>query len=244
MKWYDLKVLIVEDELISVEYLKEILTTFGIQTIFEAQSANEAINIAKEHSLDFIFMDINIKGNIDGIQCATHINTLYFVPLIFTTAYVDNNTMMEASCSNAFGYVIKPFVPSDIKAALMVAKVQLQRLIQEEQKANDTSSSQTPNKIVLAKEYQYHLDSKTLTHLNIPIRLTKKEMQLLDTFCKNLNQNISYDYLKEWIWNEKNISDSAIRDVIFRLKKKVPDMDLNNVPNFGYVLRPMIDTSS
>jgi DNA-binding response OmpR family regulator len=157
---------------------------------------------------------------------------------------VDNNTMMEASCSNAFGYVIKPFVPSDIKAALMVAKVQLQRLIQEEQKANDTSSSQTPNKIVLAKEYQYHLDSKTLTHLNIPIRLTKKEMQLLDTFCKNLNQNISYDYLKEWIWNEKNISDSAIRDVIFRLKKKVPDMDLNNVPNFGYVLRPMIDTSS
>ena len=69
-------------------------------------------------------------------------------------------------------------------------------------------------------------------------------MQLLDTFCKNLNQNISYDYLKEWIWNEKNISDSAIRDVIFRLKKKVPDMDLNNVPNFGYVLRPMIDTSS
>lgn len=243
MKLADLSVLIVEDEFIATEYLKEILYSLGITVIYEAQSATDALKIVEKKCIDFIFMDINIKGSTDGIQCAQQINNIYFIPIIFTTAYLDGNTMTEASSSNAFGYVIKPFVPSDIEAALMVAKAQLQRLLQKDCKIEEPSFSQTPSKIILSKEYQYHLDSKTLTHLNIPIRLTKKEMQLLDVFCRNLNQNISYDYLKEWIWNEKNITNSAIRDTVFRLKKKIPDIDFENIPSFGYILRPMKDTA-
>jgi DNA-binding response OmpR family regulator len=233
MKLDTLCILIVEDELVSTEYLKEILYALHINTIYDAKSASQALDIVKQHQIDLIFMDINIQGSMDGIQCATHINAICFTPIIFTTAYADKNTITEASNTSTFGYVIKPFVPSDIEAALMVALAQMKRLSHEK-----TSQSISSSKIIhLSSDYSYNLETKTLTHLNIAIKLTKKELQLLDTFCSNLNQNISYAYLKELIWEAKEVSDSAIRDAIFRLKKKIPSLQIENISNYGYILR-------
>jgi DNA-binding response OmpR family regulator len=55
--------------------------------------------------------------------------------------------------------------------------------------------------------------------------------------CQNINQNISYDYLKESIWAQKDISDSTLRDTISRLKKKIPHITIENIVNYGYVLK-------
>ncbi|MCT7465247.1 helix-turn-helix domain-containing protein [Aliarcobacter cryaerophilus] len=60
--------------------------------------------------------------------------------------------------------------------------------------------------------------------------LTKKELEVLDILCKNINKNISYEYLKD-------ISDSTVRDVVSRLKKKLDDINIENISNFGYVLK-------
>lgn len=60
--------------------------------------------------------------------------------------------------------------------------------------------------------------------------LTKKELEVLDILCKNINKNISYEYLKD-------ISDSTVRDVVSRLKKKLDDINIENIYNFGYVLK-------
>ncbi|MGJ0494266.1 helix-turn-helix domain-containing protein [Aliarcobacter cryaerophilus] len=60
--------------------------------------------------------------------------------------------------------------------------------------------------------------------------LTKKELEVLDILCKNINKNISYEYLKD-------ISDSTVRDVVSRLKKKLDNINIENISNFGYVLK-------
>ena len=52
--------------------------------------------------------------------------------------------------------------------------------------------------------------------------LTKKELEVLDILCKNINKNISYEYLKD-------ISDSTVRDVVSRLKKKLDDINIENI---------------
>ncbi|MFY9105318.1 helix-turn-helix domain-containing protein [Aliarcobacter cryaerophilus] len=67
--------------------------------------------------------------------------------------------------------------------------------------------------------------------------LTKKELEVLDILCKNINKNISYEYLKDIVWINQDISDSTVRDVVSRLKKKLDDINIENISNFGYVLK-------
>lgn len=67
--------------------------------------------------------------------------------------------------------------------------------------------------------------------------LQKKELEVLDILCKNINKNISYEYLKDIVWINKDISDSTVRDVVSRLKKKLDDINIENISNFGYVLK-------
>lgn len=49
--------------------------------------------------------------------------------------------------------------------------------------------------------------------------LTKKELEVLDILCKNINKNISYEYLKDIVWINKDISDSTVQNVVSRLKR-------------------------
>ncbi|HRM78104.1 MAG TPA: helix-turn-helix domain-containing protein, partial [Aliarcobacter cryaerophilus] len=76
-----------------------------------------------------------------------------------------------------------------------------------------------------------------ITFNNCVVALTKKELEVLDILCKNINKNISYEYLKDIVWINKNISDSTVRDVVSRLKKKLDDINIENISNFGYVLK-------
>lgn len=228
-------VLIIEDEFIASEYLLRILNSFGIRNIYKAISADEALKISKKHFIDIAFMDINIKGSIDGIKCANLLNKEYFLPIIFTTAYGDTNTINEAKKENIFGYLIKPFRENDVEAFLNVASINIERF--KELKKKYKFSSKKNESINLGNEYAYNYESKTLTKLNTPIKLTKKELEVLNILCENINKNISYEYLKEMIWNEKQISDTTLRDLISRLKKKMPDIVIENISNHGYILK-------
>lgn len=98
----NISILIVEDEVISTHYLIGILESLNINTIYDATCMEEALNIVREHHIDLVFMDINIDGAEDGITCSKVINEEYFIPIIFTTAYGDSQTILEASDTNSF----------------------------------------------------------------------------------------------------------------------------------------------
>lgn len=235
MKIKDYTILIVEDEFIATEYLSQILHSFDIDTIFKASSSDEALDIVKNNHIDLVFMDINIQGAIDGIRCASLLNNEYFLPIIFTTAYADTNTINEANEENIFGYLVKPFQASNVEATLNVAISNLKRL---EKLTNLNSHTKDLNKSLdLANGYIYSLETKTLSLKNTPINLTKKELEVFDILCRNINNNISYAYIKELVWSDKDITDSTIRDVISRIKKKIPHIDIENISNYGYILK-------
>ncbi|MDY0233712.1 MAG: response regulator [Sulfurimonas sp.] len=232
-KFKEYTILIVEDEFIAMEYLSQILLSFRAKDIYKAKNADEALEIVRANSIDLAFMDINIEGSIDGIECASLLNRDYFVPIIFTSAYGDTNTLNEAKDENVFGYLIKPFQPNDVEASLLIAISIINRI-----KKFSLSEKQNIMQVVdLSKDYLYHIDSKTLTLYNNPIDLTKKELEFLDILCSNLNQNVSYNHLKESIWPQKEISDSTVRDVVSRLKKKIPHIYIENISNYGYILK-------
>ena len=235
MKIKDYTILIVEDEFIATEYLSQILHSFDIDIIFKASNSEEALDIVKNNHIDLVFMDINIQGAIDGIRCASLLNNEYFLPIIFTTAYADTNTINEANEENIFGYLVKPFQASNVEATLNVAISNLKRL---EKLTNLNSHTKDLNKSLdLANGYIYSLETKTLSLKNTPINLTKKELEVFDILCRNINNNISYAYIKELVWSDKDITDSTIRDVISRIKKKIPHIDIENISNYGYILK-------
>ncbi len=226
----DINILIVEDEIFSSKYLSGILNSLGFKNIREATNAQSALDIVKSEKIELVFMDINIDGAIDGIQCSELLNKEYAIPVIFTTAYGDSQTIKEASRTNLFGYLVKPFESHDLEAVLSVT---LKRTKQDKK----PEPKKDTNVINLGKDQTYNLSSKTCYIKNIPVHLTKKELELLDTFCKNLNQNIPYDILKLNVWDNLDISDSTLRDTVARLKRKVPELNIENIINYGYILK-------
>lgn len=228
----ELFVLIVEDEIFAAKYLEGLLRSLDFEHIFKATNAQSALEIVQQQTIHLAFMDINIAGATDGIECSKILNKEYFLPIIFTTAYGDSQTLQEANDTNFYGYLVKPFEKHDLEASLRVALKMLQR----EQSAR-SQTHQDADLIDLGHMQQFNKATKTLFVNTLPLNLTNKETQLLSFFCSNMNQNVAYDTLKQEVWVNDEISNSTIRDTIARLKKKVPKLNLENIISYGYVLK-------
>lgn len=226
-------ILIVEDEIISSEYLLDILKSLDFKNIYTVTNMNSALEIVKQTKIDIAFMDINISGSVDGISCAKILNLQYFLPIIYTTAYKDSDTIKEASDTNVFGYLIKPFESSEVEASLLISL----KMIKNSTLTNLPTPTIEEEIIDLGMNQKYNLLNKTFYANDQYITLTKTELDVLYVFCKNINKNVSYETLVYKVWNHKDISRSTIRDAISRLKKKTPNLNIENVVNFGYILK-------
>ena len=107
-------ILIVEDEGVVALSIKAALTKMGYTVVGIAVSGNEAIALAMEKKPDVILMDIHIKGDIDGIQTTEKINAVMDVPVIFLTAYADDETVSRAIRTGSHSYLVKPYNPREL----------------------------------------------------------------------------------------------------------------------------------
>ncbi|MDO5849405.1 MAG: response regulator [Methanobrevibacter sp.] len=104
-----MNILVVEDELIIQLDIKIELEDNGF-VVFTADRGDDAIDIVENNDIDCVLMDINIKGNKNGIETANIIRDNYDIPIIFSTA---NNDLLNRE---EFPYVItKPFNINEIK---------------------------------------------------------------------------------------------------------------------------------
>jgi len=115
------KILIVDDEATITTHLEERLAQMGYEVAGTASSGSEAIEISKRVRPDIILMDIVMPGKIDGIEAARQIMEDQGIPVIFLTAYEDEKYINRAKEVNPFGYLIKPYHVSTLKATLEIA---------------------------------------------------------------------------------------------------------------------------
>lgn len=223
------KILIIEDEFINSEFLKQVLYKIGFKEVYVVTNANDAMEIISKVNIDFSFVDINISGSIDGITCARLMNEKYFLPIIYTTAYADSQTISEATETNIFGYLIKPFDSKDVEVVCnIVLKIAF---------SPETVTEQEDNIVQICDNYKFDTLSKTLTIDNMVVKLSKNELKLLDLLCKNINQCVSYDLIKDYVWENKTIADSTMRDTISRLRRKANAMQIESFSGIGYCLK-------
>lgn len=127
------RILVVEDEVIVARAISSQLSQLGYVVTGTASSGKVAIAKALETQPELVLMDIILKGEMDGIATASHIREQLDVPVIFLTAYGDNNTLERAKITQPFGYIVKPFTTKDLKIAIEIGllKHQLERELRQ-----------------------------------------------------------------------------------------------------------------
>jgi PAS domain S-box-containing protein len=114
------RILIVEDEQVVAEQLRQSLTNEGYEVIGIARSGEEAIAQGGQSRPDLVIMDIVLSGSIDGISAAQHLHTLG-VPVVYLTAYSDRHLIDRAQHTQPLGYIIKPAKAGELAAVVQLA---------------------------------------------------------------------------------------------------------------------------
>jgi len=117
----EIKILIVEDEIIIAKEIQNSLRGLGYPSSTIVKSGEEAIKRAQEIHPDLILMDIMLQGHIDGIQAAEHIRDRVDVPIIYLTAYSDDKTLERAKKTEPSGYILKPFEETELRTTIKMA---------------------------------------------------------------------------------------------------------------------------
>lgn len=120
-----MRILIVEDEPLVAEDLKETLELLDYEVVGIAESFEEATLILEENSVDLAMLDVNIEGDMDGIDLAQHIRGQFSCKIVFLTSFSDKKTIERIQTIQPEGYLVKPYKKEDIKATLGVLNLSL-----------------------------------------------------------------------------------------------------------------------
>ena len=117
----NIKILLVEDDIIVSEVIKENLVVLGYTVTAIADSGKQALREVALTRPDLVLMDICLKGKMDGIQASAKIWDEFKVPVIYLTANLDINTIQRAKNTAPFGYITKPFNERELQTTIEIA---------------------------------------------------------------------------------------------------------------------------
>jgi len=129
-------ILIAEDEAIVAIALDRALRQMRYSVTGIADTGEEAIRLAQERRPNLVLMDIKLKGDMDGVQAAAQIQARYDVPVVYLTAYADEQMLQRASQTAVYGYILKPFQERELKVAIEMAvhKHNMERRLKERER--------------------------------------------------------------------------------------------------------------
>lgn len=116
-----INLMLVEDERVIAFDLKNQLQSFGYTVSAVLSSGEQAIERVAEVSPDLVLMDIHLEGTLDGIEAALQIQARHRVPVVFLTAYAEDDTLRRALDCRPFGYLVKPCEARELHATIQMA---------------------------------------------------------------------------------------------------------------------------
>lgn len=127
------KILIVEDENIVAFNIKIRLEGLGYTVTAVSPSGEVSLQKVEQNPPDLVLMDIKLKGTMDGIQAAEQIRSQFHIPVVYLTAYTDEETLNRAKLTEPYGYILKPFEARDLGTTIEMAlyKHQIEQQLRE-----------------------------------------------------------------------------------------------------------------
>ena len=137
-------IVIVEDEVIVAADLENRLRMLGYEVSGTADKGEEAVSLVRSRRPDLVLMDIQLSGQMDGVEAAEQIRRECDLPVIFLTAHSDASTLARAMVSEPFGYILKPYEERELQIAIEMAlyKHRVERALRWNEERNQIFSEE------------------------------------------------------------------------------------------------------
>lgn len=201
-----LKILIVEDEVLIAEDLKDILISFGVQNILLTHTKSDGYNALSSFKPNVVLLDIRMEKELDGLELGNLINEKFKIPFIFITAHSDVALIQKILQTKPAGYITKPFKKSDLFAQLNLLISKSSENAQIVIKENYQNVIIKHNDILFIESEGNYLNIYTTIKKHL-IRMTLEEMfELLsnDNFVK-VHRSYVINKTKVTTFNKKEI---------------------------------------
>ncbi|MDR1554853.1 MAG: response regulator transcription factor [Campylobacteraceae bacterium] len=216
----DFNVLVVEDDSVARVMLKQGLKEC-FAAYYEAKNGLEGIEVFKKHKIDIIVVDIHLPL-LNGFDMIKEILALKpKQPFIIITSYDTDKNILSSIHTGAFSFLKKPIDIEDLQIALMLA---LSKKIKQKQ-------------IKISDDILLDFNKEMIYKDNEPIFLTYVNNKVFWLLCYNLNNLVSYEMIEDYIYGGKSVNKNVIHTVMLRIKKRLGDINIENIPNAGYMLK-------
>lgn len=187
--------------------------------VIGAQNGDEGLKKFKKFKPDLVITDIAMPI-MDGLDMAREIKEISDdVPIVVLSAYSEKERLLRSIDIGIDKYLIKPV---DIEELFKV----LDYLIGEKIEANML--------VKISEEYQFNKTKRTLIYSGGEIVLTKKELAFISLLLKQPGALVLHEDIKKNVWIGEHVSDTAVRTFIKRVRDKVGEDFIKNVPSLGY----------
>lgn len=214
-----LSILYVDDDEILRNSTQNILSTL-FKNVFVAKDGEEAIKIYDTNNINILMLDIKMK-NMSGIDVAKYIRAIDSkIPIFLVSSYTDVEDMLDAIKLDLVDYLKKPFSFEELLNTLIrcLSKIDSKYLIKNN----------------LGENAFYDFLSKQLISNGEYITLTKSEIDVIEIFLQRRNKLISYIEFAHILG--ENISEVALKNIIYKLRKKIGNNSIQNLSKIGYIL--------
>jgi DNA-binding response OmpR family regulator len=220
-----IKILIVEDEIIVALDTKSTLKKLDYEVTDIVTNYDETMQSILDNKPDIILMDIFLKNSINGIEISREINEIYNIPIIYISAYCDDETLSNAIRTEPAGYIVKPFNRNDLKATLNLVVYKLQK---------DSTKNSVINNHQLIDNYYYTFDEYLRIYYETQeILITKNERLFLEILIKAKGTLVPFAAIEHYIWGSNSVSDSTLRTLLYRLRSKFEHKLIETIPTIG-----------
>ena len=214
----NLTVLLVEDDSDSKKIMHDVLSD-NFEKVFTAQNGDEGLKKFKKYNPNMVITDVFMPIS-DGLDMTRYIKEISKdTPVIVLSAHSEKETLLKAIDVGVDKYLIKPIMADDLlKTIENVAK----------------SKIETANIIQVANGYSFNKIKRVLIRDGVEISLTKKELAIISLLIKRLGTLVLHDEIKSVVWVGESVTEAAIRTFVKRVRDKVGNNFIKNVPGLGY----------
>lgn len=213
--------LIVEDNTIAALDMKHSLEkeNFFITSIEKTlKGVKESI---KKNIPDIAVVDIHLGENENGIAIGEYLDSID-IPIIYSTSYSDIETIQKALQTDPVCYLVKPINLDELKSNIYLG-------IYKNSRYKLNSSIQQIN-----IHYRFDTRLNKLFYYEDPINLSKMELKLIKILLNSEEKVVLFQDMEYLLWKNKPIKNSALRTIIYRLRKKLPVNLIETIPNIGF----------
>lgn len=178
------KILIVEDEMLIAAKISTLLTELGYEVTGILARAEDALVQVQKNVPDIALLDIHLKGKMDGVALAQALQKEGELPIIFLTANTDDATFNRAKTVKPYAFISKPFKKLDLQRAIELA---LSRMAEDQGLEAEVEGPDESSFILSDRIFVRHKDSMVKIFLEDILYIEAES-----NYCRIFTQNKEY----------------------------------------------------